>query len=96
MVSETDVAGRRPDQRAHRLAKLEALHARGGAAYPYRYPTDSSAAAVRPTVARAAAHITATRNVTSADGTLAAHVVASASRSVSNHLTATAPRPRAR
>ena len=30
-------------QRARRLAKLEALHARGVAAYPYRYPTDATA-----------------------------------------------------
>ncbi|WP_138759944.1 lysine--tRNA ligase [Modestobacter altitudinis] len=47
MVSETDIAGRRPDQRAHRLAKLEALHARGVAGYPYRYPTDATAAGIR-------------------------------------------------
>ncbi|MGY1823133.1 lysine--tRNA ligase [Geodermatophilus sp. SYSU D00079] len=47
MVSEADVAGRRADQRAHRLAKLQALRARGVAAYPYRYPTDATVAGIR-------------------------------------------------
>ncbi|MGY1706620.1 lysine--tRNA ligase [Geodermatophilus sp. SYSU D00697] len=47
MVPEADVAGRRADQRAHRLAKLEALQARGVAAYPYRYPTDATVADIR-------------------------------------------------
>ena len=48
MVSGTDVAaGRSAGQRAHRLAKLEALRARGTAAYPYRWPPDATAAGIR-------------------------------------------------
>jgi lysyl-tRNA synthetase len=45
-------ADRSADQRARRLAKLEALKARGADAYPYRFPTDATAADV---VARHAA-----------------------------------------
>ena len=37
---------RATDQRARRLAKLQALHARGTAAYPYRYPTDATAESI--------------------------------------------------
>ncbi|MGY1753458.1 lysine--tRNA ligase [Blastococcus sp. SYSU D01042] len=37
---------RAADQRARRLAKLQALKARGVAAYPYRFPTDATAADV--------------------------------------------------
>ncbi|MGY1746846.1 lysine--tRNA ligase [Blastococcus sp. SYSU D00695] len=40
-------ADRAADQRARRLAKLEALKAGGPAAYPYRFPTDAAAADVR-------------------------------------------------
>ncbi|MBB3675181.1 lysyl-tRNA synthetase class II [Modestobacter versicolor] len=39
-------ADRAADQRARRLAKLEALKARGAGAYPYRFPTDATAADV--------------------------------------------------
>jgi lysyl-tRNA synthetase, class II len=47
MVSEADVAGRRSEQRARRLEKLQALRARGVQAYPYRYPTDATVEGVR-------------------------------------------------
>jgi lysyl-tRNA synthetase class 2 len=47
MVSEADVAGGRSELRTRRLEKLQALHARGVQAYPYRYPTDATVEGVR-------------------------------------------------
>ena len=49
MVSELDVSGQRARDRERRLDELRVLQRRGPGAYPYRYPTDSSAAAVRAT-----------------------------------------------
>jgi lysyl-tRNA synthetase class 2 len=46
-VTTPPTADRAAEQRARRLAKLHALQARGVHGYPYRFPTDASAAAVR-------------------------------------------------
>jgi lysyl-tRNA synthetase, class II len=47
VTTEVEATGRRADQREHRLAKLRAAQERGGDAYPYRWPVDSTAAAIR-------------------------------------------------
>ncbi len=49
MTTEVEATGRRADQREHRLAKLRAAQERGGDAYPYRWPVDSTAAGIRAT-----------------------------------------------